>query len=126
MTDLAASAHMFSVMLVNTGQTVTCKAGETLLAAFMRSGKKGIPVGCRGGGCGVCKIEVISGQIHTKPMSRSHVREEDERARRLLACSVYPLSDLKVSAIGRLAGLIAPSQASESSLLHPTFKRAMS
>ncbi|RJG04416.1 ferredoxin [Noviherbaspirillum sedimenti] len=96
------AAYQFTVRLSNSGETVACKAGETLLAAIARTGKKGIPVGCRGGGCGVCKVEVLSGQVHTRQMSRRHVSEDDERSGRLLACCVYPASDLQVCAIGRL------------------------
>ncbi|PUA20859.1 ferredoxin [Glaciimonas sp. PCH181] len=104
----AEAPRQFEVLLVNSGEYVTCKASETLLAALIRTGKKGIPVGCRGGGCGVCRIEIISGEVATKRMSRSQVSEEDERAQRLLACSVYPLSDLKVYAIGRLGRVVVP------------------
>lgn len=96
-------AATYRVRLENTGQTIVCRAGESVLAALIRTGTKGVSVGCRGGGCGVCKVAVLSGQIgSTKPMSRSRVSEADELARRVLACCVYPQSDIEVCAIGQL------------------------
>ncbi len=55
-----------------------------------------IPVGCRGGGCGVCRIRVLSGDYETQKMSRKHVRPEDQAIGMALACRVYPRSDLTV------------------------------
>ena len=55
-----------------------------------------IPVGCRGGGCGVCRIRVVAGEYTTRRMSRKHVSEADEAAGIALACRVVPASDLIV------------------------------
>ncbi len=70
-----------------------CAPGETVLAAMQRAGARPVPVGCRGGGCGVCRVQVIDGDYRAGPMSRAHVSLAD-RARGLLACRVYPLSNL--------------------------------
>ena len=40
------------VTIVETGEVYRCREDETLLAGMERLGKRGIPVGCRGGGCG--------------------------------------------------------------------------
>jgi ferredoxin len=96
-------AGSYLVRLKNTGEILACRAGESVLAALVRTGSKGIPVGCRGGGCGVCKVAVLSGRFGSaKPMSRSRVSEADELARHVLACCIYPQSDIEVCAIGRL------------------------
>jgi ferredoxin len=63
-------------------------------------GRKDIPVGCRGGGCGVCKIEVVSGRYVTGKMSRAQVSPDDEARGIVLACQVRPRSDLVVRPIG--------------------------
>jgi ferredoxin len=62
-------------------------------------GRRDIPVGCRGGGCGVCKIEVVSGTYVIGKMSRVHVSLEDEARGIVLACQVRPRSDLVVRPI---------------------------
>ncbi|RTL47483.1 MAG: 2Fe-2S iron-sulfur cluster binding domain-containing protein [Rhodocyclaceae bacterium] len=90
----------YTVTLAETGETYPCGETENLLEGMLRLGKKGIPVGCRGGGCGVCKIEVVSGNITTKVMSRDHVSEEDQAAGRVLACRAFPASDITLRVIG--------------------------
>lgn len=79
-----------------------CRPPESLLEGLHRLGLRGIPVGCRGGGCGVCKIEVTAGTFETRAMSRDHVSDDDVAHRRLLACRVYPCSDLSLKVIGKL------------------------
>jgi ferredoxin len=53
-----------------------------------------VPVGCRGGGCGICRVRVIEGTYRTGKMSRRHVSEEDLAKGYALACRLYPTSDL--------------------------------
>jgi ferredoxin len=55
-----------------------------------------LPVGCRRGGCGICRVRVTSGDYRRAPMSRDHVSAEDEAAGVVLACCIYPLSDLSL------------------------------
>ncbi|MDX2469279.1 MAG: 2Fe-2S iron-sulfur cluster binding domain-containing protein [SAR324 cluster bacterium] len=74
-----------------------CSEETNLLKAMSQSGKAGIPRGCAEGGCGICKIKIEAGEFRTGKMSRSKVSLEEEKAGILLACRVFPLSDLKVS-----------------------------
>ncbi len=55
-----------------------------------------LPVGCRRGGCGVCRVRVTEGQYRSDPMSRAHISAEDEQAGLVLACCIYPLSELSL------------------------------
>lgn len=70
------------------------RAGQTLLAALNAQGSKAIPIGCRNGGCGVCRVEILEGEYERQRMSRKHVTEEEEAAGYALACRVVPKSDL--------------------------------
>lgn len=54
------------------------------------------PKGCHNGACGVCRVQVLSGKYETKKMNRVYISEDDERNNILLACRVYPLSDMEV------------------------------
>lgn len=92
-------AH-FTITIEETGESYRCADEESVLVGMERLGKKGIPVGCRGGGCGVCKIEITQGDCARKAMSRDHVTEEDEAAGRVLACRVRPRSDLRLRVLG--------------------------
>ncbi|MGO9391758.1 2Fe-2S iron-sulfur cluster-binding protein [Rhodoblastus sp.] len=55
-----------------------------------------LPVGCRRGGCGVCRMRVTSGSFHADPMSRAHVSVEEEASGLVLACCIYPRSELSL------------------------------
>lgn len=90
------------VHLSDTGESFACHEAETALNALARSGRRGIPLGCRGGGCGVCKVQVLEGHYRKKPMSRSHVSESDEASHQVLACCIVPETDLSVRVIGRM------------------------
>ncbi len=79
-------------------------ANERVLVALERAQGFGqlknmpyrLPVGCRRGGCGVCRVRVTSGKYRSDPMSRAHVSAEDEAAGLVLSCCVYPLSELSL------------------------------
>jgi len=80
-----------------------CAETETLLQGMARTGRKGIPVGCLGGGCGVCKVKVSMGSVRRLgPMSRAHVSVEEEAQGICLACRVAPLANVEVEVLGRL------------------------
>lgn len=95
-----AALAVFSVTVENTGERYRCAADRTLLQGMECLGRKGIPVGCRGGGCGVCRVQIIEGKVHAQHMSRAQVTEEDERNGMVLACKAKPLSDVRLRAIG--------------------------
>lgn len=86
----------YDIDIRDTGERYRCEATQTLLAGMEKLGRKGIPVGCRGGGCGVCKVRVEQGSVQTGRMSRAHVSAKEETQGYVLACRAYPLSDLHV------------------------------
>jgi len=90
------------VTITDTGEQYPCDEQESLLVAMARCGRRGIPLGCRGGGCGVCKVKVEAGDVTLRPMSRQHVSAEDEAAGRVLACRIFPRGDVELSVIGLL------------------------
>ena len=99
----------FSITIGNTGESYACAADRNLLAAMEQLGRRGIPVGCRNGGCGVCKIKITSGEYTTRVMSRAHISEEDEANGIVLACRAFPRSDLHLQAIDKMAVCIEKS-----------------
>jgi ferredoxin len=90
----------YTITIEETGESYRCSDQETLLVGMEKLGKRGIPVGCRGGGCGVCKVEVVSGGYTKRRMSREYISEEDEAAGRVLACRVRPTGDVVLRVIG--------------------------
>lgn len=91
----------FKIDIINTQETYQCRSQDSLLDGMARLGRKGIPVGCRGGGCGICKIEIVSGEFTTKKMSRCHVTEEEEARGIVLACKAFPASDITLKVVGK-------------------------
>ena len=85
------------IRIVGGGEFI-CSEGERVLLAMERCGSSDIGVGCRGGGCGICRVRVVSGDYVTGKMSRSRITEQDEAAGLVLACRLYPRSDLILEA----------------------------
>lgn len=92
----------FNVTIEETGEVFRCKADETLLTGMERLGKRGIPVGCRGGGCGVCKVHIKQGEYQKRVMSRAYVSVEEEAMGTVLACRVRPSSDVSLAVVGKM------------------------
>lgn len=87
-------------------------AGLPVLHAMIRAAQRCIPVGCRGGGCGACRVRVLAGTYTTRRMSRRHVSPADEADQIVLACRLLPSSDIVVErapapAVGPLPGSLA-------------------
>lgn len=80
-----------------------CSEDDSILCGLLKTGSSGIPAGCRGGGCGICKIQILSGEIETRPMSSSHISRDDIAEGTVLACRAYPRSDIRLDVIGKLA-----------------------
>jgi ferredoxin len=89
----------FTVDVISTGEQFQCGKNENILQAMERSRiglqmLHSIPVGCRGGGCGICRIKIVSGEVETKKMSVKHVTEDQRQAGFTLACRAFPRSAL--------------------------------
>lgn len=97
------AAVQYEITLADGGERFVCKAGQNVLLAMERLGRKGIPVGCRGGGCGICRVQVVGdGKYRTLKMSRAQVSEADEAEGICLACKLIPEGDLQIRALGLL------------------------
>jgi ferredoxin len=97
-----AAGAAFDVLIEDTDETYRCPADGDLLRSMERLGRKGIPAGCRGGGCGVCKVHILDGAVRSKKMSRAHVSEEEQAAGYVLACRSFPLSDIRLAVVGKM------------------------
>ena len=100
--DAAMETDMpkFNVLIEDTGEHYPCSDARSLLEGMVALGRKGIPVGCRNGGCGVCKVAVLSGEFEVRAMSRAHVSEDEERQGQVLACRVRPATDIRLTVLG--------------------------
>lgn len=94
---MTATNHRIQVK--NRDAEFHCPADKTLLVGMEQQRTTALDVGCRGGGCGVCKIRVLSGEYERKRMSRAHISEQEEQDGLALACRIFPRSDLCIEAI---------------------------
>ena len=78
------------------GSQFLCREGERVLIAMEHSGAGDIRVGCRGGGCGICRVRVLEGAHRVGKMSKAKVSEADREAGYALACRLFPLGPLKI------------------------------
>lgn len=74
-----------------------CRADQNLLAALIAARQTSIKVGCRNGGCGICRVQITRGRYTSLKMTRSRISEADEAAGIVLACRVLPQSDLALT-----------------------------
>jgi ferredoxin len=90
------------VLVTQTGESYLCATGESLLQGMLKLGRKGIPVGCVNGGCGVCKVRILEGEVKALgPVSRAHVSADEEAHGCTLACRVAPQSAVRLEVVGK-------------------------
>lgn len=90
------ASHVITV--ANRNQRFQCAEDQVLLIAMERMCVNAIDVGCRGGGCGVCKIRILKGEYECKRMSKAHISETEQQQGFVLACRVFPRTDLEIEA----------------------------
>ena len=69
--------------------------GEPVLAGLNRCGFTVRQVGCRRGGCGFCKLELVSGEVSYEKTVAASVLSDDEKASgTCLTCRAVPDGDI--------------------------------
>ena len=74
---------------------IIVKNNETILNASIRQAG-GIFVGCKGGGCGMCKIKVVTGETIDGIASKSVLPDVEHAAGYRLACQSKPTTDMVI------------------------------
>ncbi|ALK97920.1 ferredoxin [Massilia sp. WF1] len=105
-TKIGLQANALTVSLVETSESFQCRDGETLLQGLARLGRKGIPVGCLNGGCGICKVHILSGDVECGAMSRAHVGEDEVCRGVVLACRARPRTDVQLKVVGKMCNSV--------------------
>ena len=76
-----------------------CDEDVSVFQAMIHHGQGPIRHGCCGGGCGVCRARIVSGEFFAfKPMSAAHVSEADKKQGMALLCCIQPRSDIVITA----------------------------
>ena len=85
---------MPEIRLENEEKSYRVSEGDVVLTALEAGGATAVRVGCRKGGCGACRVRVLSGEYTTLKMSRAHVSEAEERDGYALSCRLQARTDL--------------------------------
>jgi CDP-4-dehydro-6-deoxyglucose reductase len=87
---------MAEVTILPDGVQVTAREDETLLRALARAGLR-YRVGCKRGGCGICKVQLKLGEVsYERPIAES-VLSDDERVEGLcLSCRAVPITNIVI------------------------------
>ncbi len=114
-------ANYYTITIDDTGESYRCVDYRSVLHGMEALGRKGIPVGCRSGGCGVCKVQVVDGSYAGRVMSRAHVSEQEEAEGCVLSCRIQPTSDLHIRVLGKMKkNVCRPLPAADAPPVHST------
>lgn len=84
------------IRVTNTGQTIDCAQGTTILSAAVDAGID-FPYGCASGNCGLCMCKVDGGQVDLLPYADGALGAAQQSRGMTLACRALPRADLDVS-----------------------------
>jgi ferredoxin len=92
---------------------VTAQAEESLLRALARAGLR-YRVGCKRGGCGICKVQLLLGEVRYERPIAASVLSDDERVQGIcLSCRAVPLTNVVIELqegdrLRRVLGFLPP------------------
>jgi ferredoxin len=84
------------ITILPDSERVFARPGETLLAALSRAGL-GYRIGCRRGGCGVCKLHLLLGEVrYERTVAESGLTDEERVEGICLSCRAVPITNIVI------------------------------
>jgi ferredoxin len=111
--------QMPDVTILPDGMQLTASADETLLRALGRAGLR-YRVGCKRGGCGICKVQLLLGEVRYERPIATSVLSDDERVEGVcLSCRAVPLTNIVIELqegdrLRRVLGFVHPRPTDQS------------
>jgi len=94
--DAGNPGHSADVTIEPDGITARATADETVLAALGRAGLR-YRVGCRRGGCGICKVQLMVGEVrYERPIAASVLTNDERVAGICLSCRAVPITNIVI------------------------------
>jgi ferredoxin len=85
------------VLTVQPGVTVELWPGETVLEGLYRHGYA-YRIGCRRGGCGICKADLLTGAVlYPKTVAPSVLTDAERTGGICLTCRAVPAGDITIA-----------------------------
>lgn len=86
---------MPTVRIEPSGFIAHLQPGEPVLTGLNRCGFTVRQVGCRRGGCGFCKLELVEGEVtYQKPVADTVLTDEERATDTCLTCRAVPDGDI--------------------------------
>jgi ferredoxin len=105
----AAARQTFQIAVGD--KRFACATDEKVLIAMEKAGVKEIQVGCRGGGCGTCRVHVDEGEVERLRMAKIHVSDAEADQGFALSCRIRPKSDLTLTPARKIPACKNPDRA---------------
>jgi len=86
----------YRITLAGAALEFSCAADEVLVRAALRAGIE-LPYECNMGGCGACKLQLVSGEVDPVWPDAAGLSDRDRRRQQILACQARPKSDCEVA-----------------------------
>jgi CDP-4-dehydro-6-deoxyglucose reductase len=120
---------MPDVTILPDGIQVAAGDDETLLRALARAGLR-YRVGCKRGGCGICKVQLKLGEVRYERPVADSVLSDDERVEGVcLSCRAVPLTNIVIELqegdrLRRVLGFAFPNSVPNSTPPQPLTRAA--
>ena len=89
--------HMPEVTVLPDGLHVNADEDETVLKALSKAGLR-YRVGCKRGGCGICKVQLVLGEVRYERPVADSVLTDDERVEGIcLSCRAVPITNIAIT-----------------------------
>lgn len=113
----------FQITIQPSGHQFAAPAEDTILNAALEAGYT-LPYGCRNGGCGSCKGQVLEGTVEHGNAQPHALTDADKAAGKALFCCATPTSDLVIECreVGLTGGIqtrILPCRVERKTLVAP-------
>lgn len=73
------------------------REGETILEGLYRAGYA-YRIGCRRGGCAICMVDLVSGEVeYNRPIDTKVLSDIDRQEGSCLSCRAVPVTDVTIS-----------------------------
>ncbi|ADU47625.1 2Fe-2S iron-sulfur cluster-binding protein [Intrasporangium calvum] len=91
-----------------TGEVLYLEPGETVLGGLYKAGYA-YTIGCRRGGCAICKVDVREGDFsYDHPVADTVISDEERTDGTCLSCRAVPDSDLTIEMRDTCLRLVNP------------------
>lgn len=99
---------MATVTVRPSGEVIHLADEVTVLGGLYAAGFA-YTVGCRRGGCGICKVDVLEGEIsYNRPVADTVLTDEERANGTCLTCRAVPDGDITIALRGEELRLISP------------------